>query len=130
MSEKHPVDNLLTTWEHALRRHDADGLAALVTKDCEFWSPGVPPLKGAEAVRASFSELFKKYRLEQTFEEVERIVAGEWIILRGTEHDTVRPRDGIGETMVHNRVFTICHLDADGQWRFARGMTQFLAPTV
>ena len=124
----HPVDELLSKWTEAMRRSDTAKLVSLVTEDSEFWSPGQPPLAGREAVRQSFEALFKNYRMEQAFEETERIDFGESVLLRGAEHNVITPRKGVGETTIHQRVFTLARCDADGVWRFARGISQFLAP--
>lgn len=124
----HPIDDLLATWNEAMRRGDAVVLASLVTEDSEFWSPGKPPLAGREAVRLSFANLFKNYKMQQVFDEEERIDFGDSVLLRGSEHDLITPRHGVGETTIHQRVFTLARRDADGVWRFARGISQFLAP--
>ncbi len=124
----HPVDELLSKWNGALLRSDAAALASLVSEDSEFWSPGKPPLAGRAAVRQSFETLFKNYRMEQVFEETERLDFGDSMLLRGAEHDLITPRKGVGETTIHQRVFTLARRDPDGVWRFARGMSHFLAP--
>lgn len=124
----HPVDELLDKWSEALRRSDPDALAALVTEDCEFWSPGQPPMIGRAALRDSFVEAFRKYNVEQQWAERERIESGDYVLLRGTEKNIITPRKGIGESVVLQRAFTLVRRDPDGVWRFARGITQFVAP--
>jgi uncharacterized protein (TIGR02246 family) len=125
---KHPVDDVIEKWNAAMRRSDTAELASLVTEDYEFWSPGQPPLAGRGAVRDSFDSLFKTYHMEQSFEERERIDFGDAVLLRGVERNHVTPRKGVGETTIHQRVFTLLRRDADGVWRIARGMSQFLKP--
>lgn len=124
----HPVDEALRKWTQARRRSDADALAALVTEDIEFWSPGQPPLTGREAVRESFLKMFKNYKIEQLFDERERIDFDDHVLLRGMEKNIVTPRKGVGETTILQRVFTLVRRDPDGVWRFARGISQFVAP--
>lgn len=124
----HPVDEALERWTEALRRSDTDALVELVTEDCEFWSPGQPPQTGREAVRRAFATVFEKYRVEQLFEERERIAFGDYILLRGIEKNIITPRKGVGENVVSQRVFTLARRDPDGAWRFARGISQFVAP--
>lgn len=124
----HPVDEVIEKWNAAMRRGDAAELALLVTEDSEFWSSGQPPLAGRGAVRESFATLFKTYRMEQIFDERERMDFGDAVLLRGTEHNVVTPRRGVGETTIHQRVFTLMRRDDDGAWRIARGISQFLKP--
>ncbi len=125
---QNPIDEALRKWTEALRRSDSEGLAALMTEDCEFWSPGQPPLIGRKAVAESFRGVLKDYRIEQIFEEQERIEFGDYALLRGLERNIVTPRKGIGETTIQQRVFTLARRDPDGVWRFARGISQFVAP--
>lgn len=124
----HPVDDALEKWTEALRRSDTDALIELVTEDCEFWSPGQLPQIGRAAVKRAFETVFEKYRIEQLFDETERIVTGDYVVLRGLETNIITPRKGVGENTVRQRVFTIARRDPDGVWRFARGMSQFVAP--
>jgi ketosteroid isomerase-like protein len=43
--------------------------------------------------------------------------------VRGVEYDHLRPRSGGPEVEQSQRSFTLIRREADGRWRFARGMT-------
>jgi len=117
------IDETFTLWAEAGQRGDADAMAALVTDDAEFWSQGQPALRGRAAVLDAFRRVFVAYQVEQRWERVERIVSGDWAWERGIEHNAVIHRSDGARTEVRQRAFTVLHRDADGRWRFARGMT-------
>lgn len=117
------IDATFSEWEAAGRRGDAEAMAALVTEDAEFWSAGRPAMRGREAVIAAFVVAFAQYDVEQRWERVERIVAGDWAFERGIEHNVVTKRSDGTRIEVTQRAFSVLHREADGRWRFARGMT-------
>ena len=97
-------------------------VVSLLTEDAEFWTHGAPAMKGREAAAAMFQAFFAAYTYEQSFETLERIVAGGWAFVRGTEHNRVTPRGG--ETVeIRQRAFMVLRREPDGRWRYARGMT-------
>jgi uncharacterized protein (TIGR02246 family) len=52
------AERYFAAWE----ANDPDGIAALHTEDTQFWSHlGSEPVKGREAVRATFAELFDRF---------------------------------------------------------------------
>ena len=51
-------ERYFAAWE----ANDADAIVALHTEDTQFWSHlGTEPVKGREAVRATFAELFERF---------------------------------------------------------------------
>ena len=51
-------ERYFAAWE----ANDPDAIAALHTEDTQFWSHlGTEPVKGREAVRATFAELFERF---------------------------------------------------------------------
>ena len=120
--EEKAIDQTFSDWMEAGKRGDVATLVSLITEDAEFWSHGAPALKGREAVTAMFQGFFSGFTIEQSFEALERIVAGDWAFVRGTEHNRVTPRGG--ETVeVRQRAFMVLRREPDGRWRYARGMT-------
>ena len=63
--------------------------------------------------------------MDQTFEEIERVISRDIAFVRGMEINVLTPRTGGLATELRQRALTILRLDADGAWRFARGMTNF-----
>ena len=122
MSADVEIDALFAEWKAAVASSDPARILALITDDAEFWTHGAPALGGRDAAEALYRDFFKKYELRQDFEEIERIVAGEFAFIRGTESNVLTPKDGGAPVEVKQRAFTILRKE-HGRWRFARGMT-------
>lgn len=117
------IDRLFAEWKAAGRRGDAEAMAAMVTEDAEFWSHGMPTMRGRDTVRQSFLAAMATYDIEQEWESLERFHGEGWVLDRGIERNAVtRKADGV-RTEVIQRGFTLLRRDPDGQWRFARGIT-------
>jgi len=122
-SDREAIDDLLVRWAEAIRNGDIDTLLELITEDAEFWTHGAAPLVGREAVANTFQMFFGLYRLNQRFEPKEIIVVDGWAFVRGTEINSLTPKDGTEMVEVRQRAFSVLRKDPDGKWRFARGMT-------
>jgi uncharacterized protein (TIGR02246 family) len=122
MNEDHAIDALFAEWKTAMTRGDVDTLLSLITDDAEFWTHGAAPVKGRDAVRALFVAFFSTVSMRQEFEELERLVDGDFAFVRGFETNVLTPRTGEGPVEVHQRAFMLLRC-AGGKWRFARGMT-------
>ena len=117
------IDQLFADFTDALRRGDCDALAELVTEDAEFWSPGAPPLLGRDRVRTSMREVCEKYRVNRSWEEVERLIGDDFAVSVGIERTRAVPVAGGDPVEVVQRGWTMARRGADGRWRFARGIT-------
>lgn len=122
MHEDEEIDALFAEWKSAMARGDAERLLTLIAEDAEFWTQGASPVKGRDAVRTLFAAFFDTVSMRQDFEELERVVAGDIAFIRGNETNTLTPRTGGGPVEVHQRAFMLLRR-IDGQWCFARGMT-------
>lgn len=117
------IQELLDAWRDAMRRGDADALASLVTEDAEFWTHGIAPLVGRQALRDALTPVFIGYEAEQEFDLQELVVSGNFAFMRGMERNTMKAKDGSQLLERRQRAFSIMRRDSDGKWRFARGMT-------
>jgi uncharacterized protein (TIGR02246 family) len=117
------IDKTFDEWRQAGLRGDAEAMAALVTEDAEFWSQGREALRGRALVRDAFAQAIAEYEVDQQWERIERIVASDWCLERGIEHNVVIKRSDGTRIEVTQRAFTVLHRESDGRWRFARGMT-------
>lgn len=114
---------LLDAWREALAAGDGPAVTALVTDSAEFWSQGTSPIKGRAALAEAFAPFFSDYQLLQVFDCSELIVRGNVAFLRGLERNRLISRASGDTTIVIQRAFSIVRRSPDGQWRFARGMT-------
>jgi len=122
MHDDEEIDALFAEWKSAMGRGDADHLLTLIAEDAEFWTQGAAPVKGRDAVRTLLAAFFGTVAMRQDFEEIERVVSGDIAFIRGNETNTLTPRTGGGPVEVHQGAFMLLKR-VDGQWRFARGMT-------
>ena len=117
------IEALFARWSAAIASKDIDTLVGLVTDDAEFWSNGAAPLTGRSAVRATFEAFFSRFDFTQDFEFVELVVFADAAFARGIEHNHLHPLAG-GDDVEHTqRAFMLIRGEPDGEWRFARGMT-------
>ncbi len=117
------IDQLFTDFSDALRRGDCDAIADLVTEDAEFWSPGAPPMRGRDHVRTAMRDACEKYRVDRSWEEVERLIGDDFAVSVGIERTCAVPVSGGDPVEVVQRGWTMARRGADGRWRFARGIT-------
>ena len=113
-------------WISAVAARDPDALRPLLTDDYEVWANAAEPLSGPEAAVSAMRAALDRYHIEQSFEPVETVVAGDWAFERGLERMTVTPVGGGDARTMTQRALLILRRGADGQWRYARGMTNSL----
>jgi ketosteroid isomerase-like protein len=117
-----------SAWVTAVANGDADALVDLLTSDYEVWANGAPPIVGPENAANAMRAALRRFHVEQSFEPLETIVAGDWAFERGIERMRVTPRDGGPSQTMSQRALLVLQRGADGKWRYARGMTNQLPP--
>ncbi|MDZ7757161.1 YybH family protein [Rhodohalobacter sp.] len=99
---------------------NVDSLMAIRTDDFIAMLPGMPAIKGKEAVREVLTGMFgqmEEFEHNTISEEV--IVSGDWAFHRGTYTDRVTLKSG-GETMAFEGKFLwILQRQEDGSWKYA-----------
>lgn len=134
-SSVHPADRstpaaVRAAWIAAVAARDADALRPLVADDYEIWANAVAPLCGPDAAIEAMRGALARYHIEQSFEPVETVIAGDWAFERGVERMTVTPVAGGPSQTMAQRALLILRRGADGQWQYARGMTNGLPPVA
>lgn len=124
-----PAD-LRAAWVAAIAAQDADALRPLLCDDYEVWAHAAAPLSGANAAVEAMRGALQRFHIEQSFEPIETVIAGDWAFERGVERMTVTPVAGGAPQTMAQRTLLILRRDADGSWRFARGMTNGIPPTA
>jgi uncharacterized protein (TIGR02246 family) len=120
------IAKLHAAWVRAIEGSDASALAELVTDDYEVWANGAAPLTGRIAVTTAMAGALEVYSVEPAFESLELIVSGDWAFERGIERMRVTSRAGGAVQVRAQRALIVLRRDADGRWRYARGMTNML----
>jgi uncharacterized protein (TIGR02246 family) len=127
-ADRDSVAKVREAWVEAVAARNPDALRALLTDDYEVWAHGAPALSGVEAAVAAMRGAIQRYRIDQSFEPIETVIAGEWAFERGIERMTITPVDGGPTQTMAQRALLILRRGSDGRWRFARGMTNGLPP--
>ena len=117
------IDRTLREWHDAYAAGNTDVLTTLVTEDAEFWTHGQPAMTGRAALAAAFQQVFKDWQINQEVVIAERLVRGDLAYLRGEEINHLTNRNDHQTVVIRQRMVSILRREADGRWRFARGMT-------
>jgi ketosteroid isomerase-like protein len=113
-------------WIAAVAANNPDALRPLLTEDYEVWAHATASLHGIDAAVAAMRAALERYHIEQSFEPIETVIAGDWAFERGVERMTITPI-GAGSTQtLAQRALLILRRGADGNWRYARGFTNGL----
>jgi ketosteroid isomerase-like protein len=124
-----PAD-LRAAWVAAIAARDADALRPLLCDDYEVWAHAAPALSGADAAIEAMRSALARFVIEQSFDPIETVIAGDWAFERGVERMTVTPITGGPSQTIAQRALLILRRDRDGLWQFARGMTNGLPLSV
>jgi ketosteroid isomerase-like protein len=122
-------EDVREAWVAAVASRDPEALRPLLSEDYEVWANGAPPLHGADAAVEAMRAAMDRYHITQSFEPVESVITGDWAFERGVERMTITPVAGGPTQTMTQRALLILRRDADGQWQYARGMTNGLPPT-
>ncbi|SPE31519.1 putative ketosteroid isomerase homolog protein [Candidatus Sulfopaludibacter sp. SbA3] len=106
-----------------MRAKDVARLAGMVTDDVVFLPARFPPIRGKQAVEATFTGFFAQFSsVEQTATVEEVQVAGEWAFLWGSETMVLVPNAGGPSIQMQGKGMSILRRQTDGSWKFARGI--------
>jgi uncharacterized protein (TIGR02246 family) len=106
-----------------VRTKDVARLTNMITEDAVFLPPGLPPIRGKQAVEAMYNSFFPQFEsVEQTaiLEEVD--VAGNLAFAWGTESCVLAPHSGGSRIQMQGKGMSILKRQPDGSWKFARGI--------
>ena len=123
--DKQAIRKLSAQWLAAMREKDIAQLTSMVTEDAVFLPPGFPPIRGRSEVEAMYNSFFPQFRsIEQTVDIEEVQVAGDWAFAWGTEKFVLVPlAAGAPPIEMEGKAMSILRRQADGSWKFARGVT-------
>lgn len=113
-------------WIAAVSGRDAEALRELIAPDYEVWANAAPSLAGPDAVISAMRVAMQRYDIEQSFESIDTVLAGDWAFERGIEQLKITPVGGGPTQTMRQRALLILRRGSDGQWQYARGMTNAL----
>jgi uncharacterized protein (TIGR02246 family) len=117
------IDALYDAWRDAFARRDVEAVLDLLTPDYLLLAPNLPAMN-RDALRPRLVAALDAYEVTPDFDREERIASGDLVFERGWDVQTLTPRAGGESRTIRQRVFLILRRGEDGQWRFARGMSQ------
>ena len=124
--DEQAILRLTEDWLAAIRAKDIPGLSGMVTDDAVFLPSGFPPIRGKQAVETMYRSFFPQFAsVEQSVTIEELQVVGDWAFAWGTEEFTLVPQAGAPIEM-RGKGMSILKRQADGSWKFARGINNTL----
>lgn len=111
----------IAAWDAATRKGDRAALMELVADDCVFLAPGMAPMIGRAALE-SILEGYEQLALDPLFDLQELVVTGDWAFAWGRDELTAVVRSSGAVRSAAGWAVTILRREADGRWRFARGI--------
>jgi uncharacterized protein (TIGR02246 family) len=119
-SDEQAIAAVLTSYQAALGRSDADGIARLFTTDGVLMAQESPSAVGAEAVGQAYGAMFGVIGLDIRFEIAEvRPLAPEWAFARTTSTGTIEIKASGARLPEANQELFIFQ-KVDGTWKIAR----------
>lgn len=114
------IEGLLKSYEQALNASDVAGVARLYTDDAVLLPPNAPSAEGIDAVRATYTGIFRAIDLDLTFEIAEvRVVSPDWAFLRSTSKGVVTILANGAQVPSSNHELFVLH-KTRGHWKLAR----------
>lgn len=110
-------------WTAAVEAGDVEQLGRLMTDDIVVIHGNGRMVAGREAVMADFACSFEDFRVKQSIESEEIVIAdGGWAFDRARVHTAMSPRTG-GETKeINSRTLTILRKEGSSSWCVARSI--------
>ena len=119
-SDKQAIAAVLTSYQAALGRSDADGVTRLFTTDGVLMAQESPSAVGAEAVAQAYGAMFGVIGLDIRFEIAEvRPLAPEWAFARTTSTGAIEIK-ATGARLPEANQELFIFQKADGTWKIAR----------
>lgn len=120
--ETDAIRHVALRWIESVASANVDKLANLMTTDIVVIHGNGRTLEGRDAVLADFAQSFKDFRIEQSIDFEETVVAGTWAFDRATVHTTITQLSGGDRMELQSRTMTILRKQESGDRRVGRAI--------
>ena len=107
-------------WLEAVNGNNIDGVKALLTDDAVWIPPGMPALKGKDAIADWINPFFDTYNYEFAIDDLDVRGAGDWAVEHADFTSRLTPKDGGETTEHHGKYIMIWRWEKDNKWRIER----------
>lgn len=114
-------------------RGELNAWLTLFTDDMILMPPlpsAIPPLAGKEALASWAGAVFEQFTIDETITTDEVEVIADWGLTRGSYASTVTHRSSGESHLVSGRFLFVVRRQADGSWKYRRGMWNTDLPTA
>jgi uncharacterized protein (TIGR02246 family) len=119
-TDEEAIATLLTSYQDALGRSDADAVTRLFTTDCVLMAQESPSAVGVDAVRQAYGAIFDNIALNIRFKIAEvRPLAPQWAFARTTSTGTIEIKATGARVPEANQELFIFQ-KVGGTWKIAR----------
>ncbi|MEJ1963782.1 MAG: nuclear transport factor 2 family protein [Gammaproteobacteria bacterium] len=104
----------------AINSGDIATLSSLTTEGHMAISSGRPPMAGKEALVATMSRAFERFRIDEAWTPLETMISGDLAYQRGTFTVDATPKAGGSSSHTAGNFVRIYRKQPDGSWRMVR----------
>jgi uncharacterized protein (TIGR02246 family) len=120
MTDEDAIREVIRTWARASKEGDINTVAALMTEDVIFLTPGNQPMRGRQAFVSSFHSVADRGHLEAATDVQEVVVEGRLGYTVTHLTVTMTPHGGGTPVRRSGYVLSVFRKQADGRWAIAR----------
>jgi uncharacterized protein (TIGR02246 family) len=113
-------------WQRAENERDLSGILRMVTHDVVILRPQSDALHGRQALEDLYRRLWLEFDYRHTIRMQEVRVAGDMAFTWTIEEIVLTPRNGGHAFHLKGNGMSVLRRGVDGNWRFARAMTNAL----
>lgn len=107
-------------WLEAVNHNDIDRVKDILCEDAVWIPPGMPALKGKEAIAEWIEPFFDNFNYEFSVSEENVKGAGDWAVEHAHFISKLAPKEGGDPSEHHGKYIIIWKWEKDNKWRIER----------
>jgi uncharacterized protein (TIGR02246 family) len=124
------ITAVLKSYEQALNANDVEGVVQLYTDDAVVLAPNAPSAVGIDAVRATYTGIFRAIDIDLTFKVAEvKVTSPNWAFLRSTSNGSITILANGAQVASSNQELFVLH-KVKGTWKLARYSFSSVLPST